>query len=210
MHMKLAAARNLAAAQKVPRKKSDKSTGLRRLIKAAEDRTVEPASTSQALSALEGLYDAHGDAVFRYVLGMLGRREDAEDVVQTVWLKLAKARLDRIRDLDAYLWTAVRNLVTSACRRRILWRPRIADLEEPEMLPMAENPGVSPDRLRDVERTLLRLPMKQRQVVVLVGLLGFSLKEASERLGIPAGTAASRYRLGVTKLRRRLNPGGAT
>ena len=168
---------------------------------------MEPASTSHTLSALEGLYDTHADTVYRYVLGMLGRREDAEDAVQTIWLKLAGARLDRIRDLDAYLWTAVRNLVASACRRRVLWRPRIANLEEPEMLPLAENPGVSRDRLRDVERALLRLPAKQRQAVVLVGLLGFSLKEVSERLGIPAGTAASRYRLGVTNLRRRLNPG---
>lgn len=167
---------------------------------------MEPTGTSHTLNALEGLYDAHGEAVYRYVLGMLGRREDAEDAVQTIWLKLARTRLDRIRDLDAYLWTAVRNLVTSACRRRVLWRPRIAELEEPEMLPIEGNPGMSRDQLRDVERALLGLPAKQRQVVVMVGLLGFSLKEASQRLGISAGTAASRYRLGVTKLRRRLNP----
>ena len=170
---------------------------------------METATRSRTLSALEGLYDTHGEAVYRYLLGMLGRREDAEDAVQSIWLKLARTRLDRIRDLDAYLWTAVRNLVASACRRQMLWRPRIVDLEEPEMLPMSENPGVPRDRLREVEHALLRLPARQRQVVVLVGLLGFSLKEASERLGIPAGTAASRYRLAVTKLRRRLSPGNS-
>ncbi len=167
-------------------------------------------STPDSLNALEGLYDAHGEAVYRYVLGMLGRREDAEDAVQSIWLKLARARLDRAADLEAYLWTAVRNLVATAGRRRALGLQRIADWTEPEMLPAAENPEVPRDRLRDVERALLRLPAKQRQVVVLVGLQGFTLKEASERLGIPAGTAASRFRNGVAKLRQRLATKEAT
>ncbi len=167
---------------------------------------MDAASTSETLNAIERLYDAHAEAVYRYVLGMLGRREEAEDAVQSLWLKLAGVRLDRIRDLEAYLWTTVRNLVASAGRRRAFSRARFADWDEPEMLPLEHNPGVSRDRLRDVERAVLRLPVKQRQAVVLVGLLGFSFKEASERLGIPAGTAASRYRLGVARLRRRLNP----
>ncbi len=167
-----------------------------------EETTVEPSRRAQTLTALEGLYDAHAEAVYRYVLGMLGRREDAEDAVQTVWLKLARARLERIANLEAYLWTAVRNLVATAGRRRAL--RRVADRAEPEMLPVAENPEVSRDRLRDLERAVLRLPAKQRQLVVLVGLQGFTLKEASARLGIPAGTAASRFRAGVERLRRRL------
>lgn len=165
---------------------------------------MDPRTPEQTLTVLEGLYDAQGEAVYRYVLGMLGRREDAEDAVQTVWLKLAKAGLDRIANLEAYLWTAVRNLVATTGRRRSLGLQRIADWAEPEMLPVAENPEVCRDQLRDVERALLRLPAKQRQVVVLVGLQGFTLKEASARLGIPAGTAASRFRNGVAKVRQRL------
>ncbi len=168
---------------------------------------MDPSTPAQTLTALEGLYDAQGEAVYHYVLGMLGRREDAEDAVQSIWLKLSKARLDRIANLEAYLWTAVRNLVATTGRRRSLGLQRIAardDRWEPEMLPVEENPEVPRDQLRDVERALLRLPAKQRQVVVLVGLQGFTLKEASERLGIPAGTAASRFRNGVAKLRKRL------
>ncbi len=56
---------------------------------------MDPSTPAQTLNVLEGLYDAHGEAVYRYALGMLGRREDAEDAVQSIWLKLAKARLGR-------------------------------------------------------------------------------------------------------------------
>ncbi len=162
------------------------------------------AHTPATLTALEALYDTQGEAVYRYLLGMLGCREDAEDAVQTVWLKLARARLDRIRDLPAYLWTAARHHAATVGRRRSLSRRRVAELTQPEMLPTAENPGRRPDELRDIEHAVLRLSPKHREMVVLVGLEGLTLKEAGERLGIPAGTAASRYRTAVSRLRSRL------
>lgn len=136
---------------------------------------------------------------------MLGRREDAEDAVQALWLKLARSRLDRVCDLPAYLWSAARRHVATVGRRRSVSWQRRAESRELEMLPIEENPDVPRDRLRDVERAVLRLPAKHREMVVLVGLECYTLKEASERLGIPAGTAASRYRIAIEKLRRRLN-----
>lgn len=163
---------------------------------------MEP--TPHTLTTLEALYDACGEAIYRYALGMLGRRQDAEDAVQTLWLQLARSRLDRVRDRQAYVWKAARRLVARALRRRAVERRRGADWAEAEMLPAAENPGVSRDRLRDVENAVLGLPPKQRAIVVLVGFEGLTLKEASGRLGIPAGTAASRFRAAVAKLRRRL------
>lgn len=151
--------------------------------------------------ALEDLYDRHAEAIYRYVLGMLGRREDAEDAVQTIWLKLAQARLGTVCNPQAYLWTAARHHVHTVGRRRALGWGRIAEPAEAEMLPAADNPGLPPERRRDVECAVLRLPTRLREVVLLVGFEGFTLQEASERLKIPAGTAASRYRRAVEKLR---------
>ncbi len=163
-----------------------------------------PNRTSQTLAAFETLYDDCGEAIYRYVLGMLGRRQDAEDAAQTIWLKLAQTQLGEIRDLRAYLWTAARRHVATLWRRRRRERRRFADSEEPEMLAAEENPDVHPEELRDMECAILTLAPKFREMVVLVGLQGFTLKEASASLGIPAGTAASRYRAALAKLRRRL------
>ena len=163
-------------------------------------------STPPAFDTLEALYDQHAEAIYRFVLGMLGRCEDAEDAVQTIWLDLARAGLDRVRDPRAYLWTAARNRVRTTGRRRALSLKRLVFLEdeapaETEMLPATENPDFPAERRRDVQRAILKLPTRLREMVVLVGFEGFTLHEASERLEIPAGTAASRYRRAVEKLR---------
>ena len=161
-------------------------------------------TTSLTFEALEDLYDRYAEPIYRYALGMLGRSEDAEDAVQAIWLKLARTKLGTVSDPQAYLWTAARHHVYTVIRRRALSWKRTAEPEEAEMLPIAENPDLSPERRRDVERAILQLPVRLREVVLLVGFEGFTLQEASVRLDIPAGTAASRYRRAVEKLRARL------
>ena len=39
---------------------------------------------------LADLYDRHGAGVYRYLVVLLGRKEDAEDVMQTIFVKLAR------------------------------------------------------------------------------------------------------------------------
>ncbi|MCB1037146.1 MAG: hypothetical protein KDD47_25180, partial [Acidobacteria bacterium] len=74
-----------------------------------------------------------------------------------------------------------------------------------ELLPDERNPGVSrADRL-SVARELAGLPVKQREAVTLMAFEGLTAREAGERLGISANTAASRYRLALERLRRRLS-----
>ena len=170
-----------------------------------------PNPTPQTFQTLEALYDLHGEAIYRYALGMLGRREDAEDVVQAIWVELAKKPLTEVRDPKAYLWTAARNRVRTAGRRRAQWLKRLVFFGEesegePEMLPAAENPDSPTGRRREVQRAVLKLPNRLREVVVLVSFEGLTLHEASESLNIPAGTAASRYRRAIEKLRIDLQP----
>jgi RNA polymerase sigma-70 factor (ECF subfamily) len=165
---------------------------------------VNDEECSRALATLETLYDEHGEAVYRYALGMLGSREDAEDVVQTIWLRMARKpeRLFQVRDLGAYVWTAARNQVKSVYRKR--GRDSLVDRDPKALdtLPAKENPGFGPDDLRDMERAVASLSRKQREAIVLVGLEGLTLEETAECLGIPRGTVASRYRAGVEKMKR--------
>jgi Sigma-70, region 4 len=58
--------------------------------------------------------------------------------------------------------------------------------------------------LRDLERTIARLPDEQRQVILLVGLEGIPYEEAATVLGIPIGTVRSRLSRGRDLLRREL------
>lgn len=154
------------------------------------------------------LYDTHADSVFRFMVGMLGRREDAEDAVQAVWTKLARRPegLARAEEPTAYLWASARHHVASALRRRALerlWtRPSADDAE----IPIPEGPGLSIDQRRDLGRAVAKLRPKLRAIVLLVGFAGCTLEESAQRLGIPRGTAASRYHAAIEKLRRFLHP----
>lgn len=160
-------------------------------------------SNPQAL--LTALYDRHAPAMHRWVVGMLGRREDAEDAVHAVWLKLAQrpTRLAEIEDLPAYAWKAVRHHVNSALRRRALerlWTPPL-DEDALDKSTVAPIPVISTDELRDLSRAVHKLRPRLRAVVLLVGVAGYTLEEAGRRLGVPRGTAASRYHTAIQKLK---------
>src|SRR5436190_20274638 len=56
--------------------------------------------------------------------------------------------------------------------------------------------------LRDLERALDKLPIEQREMIVLVGLEGMAYEEVAEVLGVPVGTIRSRLSRGRDALRR--------
>jgi RNA polymerase sigma-70 factor (ECF subfamily) len=57
-------------------------------------------------------------------------------------------------------------------------------------------------QLRDLERAMAKLPIDNRQVILLVALEGLSYDEVAEVLRIPVGTVRSRLSRGRTTLRR--------
>ena len=57
----------------------------------------------------------------------------------------------------------------------------------------------------EVSAALQRLPLEQRQIVLLVGLEGLSYAEAAAVLGVPIGTVMSRLARGREKLRQLLD-----
>ena len=170
--------------------------------------------TQDPQDLLTALYDEHAVAMYRWVVGMVGRREDAEDAIHAVWLKLAQkpTRLAAVDDLPAYAWTAVRHHVNSVLRRRALerlWTPPL-DPDDALDVPAAEGHGISANDRRDLTQAIRRLRPKLRAVVLLVGIAGYTLEEAARRLGIPRGTAASRHHAAIQRLKALLHPGTLT
>ena len=153
---------------------------------------------------LEALYDSHAGGIHRWCRGMLGRREDADDAIQAIWLKLARQahRLDHVTDFSAYLWRVARNHVNSVLRRRALerlWTPPREDSDEDDVT-LEPSSGISDDERRDLLRAVSRLKPRFKSVVLLVAFEGCTLEETADRLAIPRGTAASRYHTALQKL----------
>lgn len=165
-----------------------------------------PASavSAKAVRRVEGFiartYDTFGGRLYHYLLGLLRSAADAEDAVQTVFVKLAGRQGDDIGDLAGYLFTAARNEASRILDRRR--RDRRPEPEEPP--PMFDAPPGREEERDRLERALATLPADQREVVLLKIWEGLKFREIAAVLGIPQDTAASRYRYGMEKLKEAL------
>ena len=148
--------------------------------------------------ALAELFDRHAAGLFAHAVAMSRSPADAEDLVQSVFVKLAGmgARLLGIRSAGAYLHGMLRAAFLDGERHRG------AAAEEPlEGLDPPGGSGVAEaDRLA-LQAALGRLPVEQREVVVLHAVQGLTFREVAMRTNTSMWTVASRYRLGLDRLR---------
>jgi RNA polymerase sigma-70 factor (ECF subfamily) len=157
------------------------------------------------MGALAHIYDAHARRLFGLALWLTGSRDGAEDVLQSVFLKLAGRGADllAVRQPHAYLLRMTRNEAYETLSRRD--RRREAPLEEALSVPDEVPP---PDRIAslDLARALSGLPPEQREVIYLHLFEGLTFREAGHVAGVSLFTAASRYRLALKRMRGEFTP----
>jgi RNA polymerase sigma-70 factor (ECF subfamily) len=150
--------------------------------------------------AFAALYDRLGPALFRVARVMLGSREDAEDVVQEVFVGLVRARhkLAGVDNLRAYAFAALRRAAVRSAGAR---RERPVAPQDLAGVAAPEPAALGAERAAQLERALRALPAEQRELIALKVDGGLTFAEVAGLLGISANTAASRYRYALEKLR---------
>jgi RNA polymerase sigma-70 factor (ECF subfamily) len=158
---------------------------------------------------LARLYDDHAQALFAFLLNLTRNEIDAKDLLQDLFVKLAKqpALLEGVRDERAFLIRLVHNLAIDLMRRRHTREKnyeRLADETASIFAPSADPDGQ--EFRAALTEALGELPFEQRAVVHLKLLEGLTFEAIAEALDLSPNTAASRYRYGLDKLRERLRP----
>jgi len=165
------------------------------------------AGDTEAARALVGRYQGR---VFGLALTILRDRPAAEDVAQETFVRAWRhaAVFDPRRAAVApWLLTITRNAAIDAARLR---RPTALDPHDPEVLALiAQGRGPADEAVANTEVQRVRvalegLPDEQRRAVVLATLLGRTASEIAEHEQIPLGTAKTRVRAGLRRLRDRL------
>ncbi len=140
--------------------------------------------------------------MYRTALRMLGRREDAEDVVQDVFMAVVRSResLGDVRDLTAYMFTALHRAASRCALRRaraIQVSPTAAD----EAIAPVEYVATDNTEWHRLQQAIGLLPDKQREVITLKidGELTFA--QIAQIMGVSVSTAASRYHYALEKLK---------
>ena len=159
--------------------------------------------------ALATLYDTYGRLAFGLAYRIVGEPREAEDVVQESFLALWRQanRLDATRgSVRSFLLTIVHRRAVDVLRRRSGrperalegLEPLAATTQDPlELASMAEERAL-------VQRALGELPADQRQAIELTYFGGLTIAEMAEQEGIPLGTAKSRLRLALERMRKTL------
>lgn len=117
------------------------------------------------------------DFMFRLACSILGRRDEAQDMMQDVAERILRREgsLDEVGNIDAFITRSVRNACIDRLRRRKETTPKIPEVPD-------EN---SPDRWSDrqlVHRAMALLPERQRLAIHLKDIEGYSGKEIADIL----------------------------
>jgi RNA polymerase sigma factor (sigma-70 family) len=151
-------------------------------------------------------------ASFGWALSCCGRdREEAEEVLQTVYLKIleGKARFRGEANLKTWLFAVIRNTAISEHRRSLLRRLRLTADREPssEQASLYETPTEGFERSEtqaQFQDALKSLPARQREALHLVFYEDLSLREAAEVMRVSIGSARQHYERGKKRLRETL------
>lgn len=151
-------------------------------------------------------FDRHGPALTLFARQRVGSYADAEDVVQSAFVRFWKNR-KTARDPLTYLYSCVASVANDLHRsdsrrrerERKAWFIRPPDTNE--------EPAFEPN---EIEQAMSTLPEEQRDVIVLKVWGGLTFKAVAEVLSIPANTAASRYRYAIESLKSQLSQEAAS
>ncbi len=116
----------------------------------------------------------------------------ADDIVQDTIVK-AWTNIDKFEpgtNMRAWLFTILRNTFYSSYRKV---RREVADTDGAFSSRLSEKPSHDGRlQMRDFERALAKIPIEQREALILVGASGFSYEEAAATCGVAVGTIKSR------------------
>lgn len=162
--------------------------------------------SARALRRLYGRYEAD---LLTLAASLLGRSDQAEDVLQDVFVRFI-ASLDTFEltgSLKGYLATCVANRARDL-RRRDRSRPA-GPLETAERIASSQ-PGplqraVASEQHERLSSALARLPYEQRETILLHLKAGLTFREIGLMRDVSPKTAESRYRYGIDRLRSMLN-----
>lgn len=149
----------------------------------------------------------HEDS-FAWALHCCGRdRREAEDVLQTAYLKILDGRavFEGRSSFRTWLFAVIRRTAADHRRRGVLRALRLLPIERqpdpPSGEPAPDERTEAAERRDRLTNALALLPRRQREILVLVFYHGHTVDEAGRVLGVGAGSARTHYARGKTRLR---------
>jgi RNA polymerase sigma-70 factor (ECF subfamily) len=154
--------------------------------------------------ALAELYDGHGRRLFGLILRILKDRDEAEEVLQEVFMQAwtrASTYDQGLGSPAGWLLGIARNRAIDRLRANSVRVRAVEAVPEPPPTESPEGCAAVAERQRDVRQALDALPSEQRELIEQAYFLGFTHSELAARFRLPLGTVKTRIRTGMLLLR---------
>ncbi|WP_341837629.1 RNA polymerase sigma-70 factor [Chitinophaga pollutisoli] len=150
------------------------------------------------------LFSYYSDRLIYFATALVRSREEAEEVVADVFVKLwqQRARLLDIHYFQTYLYTAVRNTALNHTSRSVIPYEELED-QHATLMPCVVSPEeslISRENLRQIEQAVNELPLRCRLIFKLVKEDGLSYREVAEVLDISINTVNAQITIALKKL----------
>jgi RNA polymerase sigma-70 factor (ECF subfamily) len=174
-----------------------------------QERSLALAAQRGDSEAFRELYDAYRERIWTLVVYSIGDALQAQDVLQTVFLKAFRGL--RSFRFQSSLFTWIYRIACNECRnyhrrrgfRYVPLEVILGSSDEIDRRPISDGLEARRAILRDA---VMQLPFKMRDVVVLKYVEELSYEEMSRVLGCSPGTVASRLNRALAELEERLRP----
>ena len=164
---------------------------------------------------IEALYRLHRAELVRFLIARTGNPDDAEEIVQEVWIRLKRGATSPVSNGRSYLFKMAQNLVVDRLRekQRRMRRERIwfdnlvgpGSKEYPvDRTPNAEQALLDREEAARLQAALETLPDGARRVFDLHKIEGLSHAEVAMRLGISRSGVEKHMAVAMKYLRRAL------
>jgi len=181
---------------------------------AGQERNLVLAVQRGDSAAARELYHRYRQQVYNLVVYSIGDSLHAQDLLQTVFLKVFRG-LPKFR-FQSSLATWIYRIAHNECqdhhrRRGAVHVPLEAILGSPDEIdtqPLTDYQHALQEREAIVRQAVMQLPFKMREVIVLRYVEGLSYEEIGRVLRCALGTVASRLSRALTELEERLRPFG--
>ncbi len=183
----------------------------------SEETVLIDCIVSGQTSQFEVLVGTYQQRIYSTMLGMLGNRQDAEDVTQETFLT-AFRKLDQFeRRSSFYTWLhrIAFNAAIDLQRRKKRTRNQLVSSDVIDTIERAGHQANSPESIvmtnetvTQVQLAMSRLDVERRNIIALRDLQGMDYAEIASLLEIPVGTVRSRLHRARIELRDIMNAMG--
>lgn len=169
---------------------------------------------SQDREALSQFYDQTARPLFAIAWQMLGNAEEAEEVIQDVFVQIWN-KAERFDDTKGQAFHWALSITRNRCIDQLRSRQRrsriMVDLDPEKDLENAVDPShldapLPEQELAAIRSSVASLPDDQRQAIEMAFFGGMTHLEIAASLQEPLGTVKARIRRGMLKLRETLEP----